>query len=161
MKSALTSSFLWFFIAAVLYAVISGVLQDGPVRVAMEADGADSLVLSRHRDGHFYVKATLNGQPATLLIDTGASSLAISTELANAAGLTRCRPQQSRTANGITQSCQDTVDTLQLGAITLHKTPVSVLPNLSGPGLMGMSVLTHFRMEQDGDSMRLTLRKAP
>jgi aspartyl protease family protein len=155
----LSAGTLWFFIAAILYAVISGVLQDGPIRVAMETDGADSLILSRHRDGHFYVKATLNGQPATLLVDTGASSLAISEPLANAAGLTRCRPQQSHTANGITQSCQDTLDTLQIGAITLQQTPVSVLPKLSGPGLLGMSVLKHFRMEQDGDTMRLTLRK--
>ena len=159
MKSTLTSAGLWFFIAAILYAVISGLLQDGPMRVTMETDASGSLVIQRHRDGHFYVEAQLNGQPATLLIDTGATTLAISEELADAAGLTRCRPQQSHTANGITNTCSASLDALQIGPVTLQNVQTSVLPRLSGPGLLGMNVLQRFRMEQDGETLRLTLRK--
>ena len=159
MKSTLTSAGLWFFIAAILYAVISGLLQDGPMRVTMETDASGSLVVQRHRDGHFYVEAQLNGQPATLLIDTGATTLAISEELADAAGLTRCRPQQSHTANGIANTCIASLDALQIGPVTLQNVQTSVLPRLSGPGLLGMNVLQRFRMEQDGETLRLTLRK--
>ncbi len=159
MKSTLTSAGLWFFIAAILYAVISGLLQDGPMRVSMETDASGSLVIQRHRDGHFYVEAQLNGQPATLLIDTGATTLAISEELADAAGLTRCRPQQSHTANGITNTCIASLDSLQIGPFALQQVQTSVLPRLTSPGLLGMNVLRHFRMEQDGETLRLTLRK--
>lgn len=160
MKSTLTSAGLWFFIAAILYAVISGLLQDGPLRVTMDTDGSGSLIVQRHRDGHFYVKAQLNGQPATLMIDTGASTLAISEELADAAGLTRCRPQQSQTANGVTNTCIASLERLQIGPFALEQVQTSVLPRLSGPGLLGMNVLHHFRMKQDGETLRLTPRKA-
>lgn len=159
MRSTLTSASLWFFIAAILYAVISGLMQDGPISVNMNTDATGSLILQRHRDGHFYVKAQLNGQPTTLLIDTGASTLAISEELADAAGLTHCRPQQSHTANGITNTCMARLDRLQIGPASLQQVQVSILPRLSGPGLLGMNVLQHFRMEQDGETLRLTLRK--
>ncbi len=159
MRSTLTSASLWFFIAAILYAVISGLLQDGPLRVTMDTDATGSLVVQRQRDGHFYVEAQLNGQPATLLIDTGASTLAISEDLADSAGLTRCRPQQSHTANGITNTCMAKLDNLQIGPFTLQQVQTSVLPRLSGPGLLGMNVLQHFRMEQDGETLRLTPRK--
>ncbi len=159
MKSTITSAGLWFFIAAILYAVISGLLQNGPLHVTMDTDATGSLVIQRHRDGHFYVEAQLNGQPATLLIDTGASTLAISEELADAAGLTRCRPQQSHTANGITNTCIASLDHLQIGPFALQKVQTSVLPRLSGQGLLGMNVLHQFRMEQEGETLRLTLRK--
>src|SRR4051812_27333574 len=45
-----------------------------------------SIALDRAADGHFYADVRINGSPAHMLIDTGASGIAVSRDDARAAG---------------------------------------------------------------------------
>ena len=44
--------------------------------------GADHIELARARDGHFHIDGTIQGEPVRFLIDTGASTVSISQQLA-------------------------------------------------------------------------------
>jgi aspartyl protease family protein len=50
-------------------------------------NGSANTVLERESDGHFYANVMVNGSPIRFLVDTGASSVALSRRDAQAAGL--------------------------------------------------------------------------
>src|SRR5688572_28699688 len=52
-----------------------------------QSTGADALLLDRRADGHFYADVEVNGVPISMLVDTGASSVALSVEDARRAGI--------------------------------------------------------------------------
>ena len=51
------------------------------------AASAGELVLERRDDGHFYADVEVNGVPISMLVDTGASSVALSADDARRAGI--------------------------------------------------------------------------
>ena len=60
--------------------------------------------LRRRSDGHFYVTADVNGAPTTFVVDTGATTVALTEADARAAGLVFSQAEfepVARTANGI------------------------------------------------------------
>ena len=118
--------------------------------------GAGHVELSRARDGHFHIDGAIQGQPVRFLIDTGASTVSISKTLAESLGLGCDVTSSFSTANGVTQGCISRVDELAFGPFVIKNLAVAVLPNLSSPALLGMNALRRVRMEQAGDSLRLS-----
>ena len=81
--------------AAVAQAQKPGVFEPSPYKETQ---------LSRRSDGHFYATADVNGASITFLVDTGASTIALSEGDARAAGLQFSNAEfepVARTANGI------------------------------------------------------------
>jgi aspartyl protease family protein len=113
--------------------------------------------IRRSSDGHYYLKGSINDHPVTFLVDTGASSVAISGKLADEIGLTRCRPVQSDTANGRVIGCLSQAVSLRFGGYTIQRPTINVLPDLHGPALLGMSVLERFSIEQQGGTLRIRM----
>lgn len=87
----------WVLVLGVMYVVMDRYLQ--PSLAVVAGDG--SVQLTRHRDGHFYMDGTVNGQPVRFLVDTGATSIAVSDAVAHKASLEGGEPVQFRTANGM------------------------------------------------------------
>ena len=116
------------------------------------------LVIPRSRDGHFYVRGEVNRQPVEFLVDTGASSVAVSTELARAAGLPEGRPITVATANG-TRAAR-LVHGVPVKVGPLAHNDVSVTTGLAlgdaAGALLGQSFLRHFDVRIDAD--RLLIR---
>jgi aspartyl protease family protein len=54
---------------------------------AASASLRDTVVLQREADGHFYTDATVNGATIHFIVDTGASSVALTQEDARRAGM--------------------------------------------------------------------------
>jgi aspartyl protease family protein len=52
-------------------------------------EGESSVVLERNRAGHFLATGRINGEPVEFLLDTGATYVAVSAELAERLGLER------------------------------------------------------------------------
>lgn len=126
----------------------------------MLADGVLELQLQRNRQGHYVVSGQINGAPATLLLDTGATDVVLSADLARRADLIPGAAMQAMTANGIVTVYNTRIPDLQIGDIRLYDVRASINPTMTGDMvLLGMSALQHVEFTQRGDT--LTLRFLP
>ena len=95
-------------------------------------------------DGHYWVRAEVNGVPGNFMIDTGATLTAISAPLAERAGLEPRRggiPIMIGTANGTVQAFVSTVDSLTFGNVSASGTDAAVAENFGDFNVIGMNVL--------------------
>jgi aspartyl protease family protein len=74
-------------------------------------------------------------------VDTGATGVAISRQLADELGLESHAAQLTSTANGDTISYQTRLAEVRLGGIVAKDVAASIVPNLDGDVLLGMSFL--------------------
>ncbi|OYY93999.1 MAG: hypothetical protein B7Y41_08665 [Hydrogenophilales bacterium 28-61-23] len=119
--------------------------------------GSGQIELGRARDGHFHIDGAIQGVPVRFLIDTGASTVSISQELARRIGLD-CEMQSTfRTANGAVQGCIGRVARLEFGPFGIDNAAVAILPNLTSDALLGMNALRQVRMEQEANRLRLSV----
>jgi len=120
-------------------------------------EGMEHLVLERNRGGHYVVSGKINGQPAEFLLDTGATDVVVSEDLAERAGLKAGARQWAQTANGRIEVRATRVDRLVLGTLELHNVNASINRAMSGDKvLLGMSALGQVEFSQEGE--QLTLR---
>ena len=100
------------------------------------------------RDGHFWVRARINGVERRLLIDSGATITAPSVETAHAAGL---EPEESpfpvilKTANGTVAAQTSSIASLHIGNIVARRLPVVVSPAFGDTEVIGMNFLSKLK----------------
>lgn len=121
----------------------------------IETISAAGAVLDRTFDGHYYLTGRINHRELVFLVDTGASTIAIGETLARELDLGACRPRQYGTAAGTVRGCEAVASQVEVAGLRLADVPVAVLPG-ADTILLGMNVLRHFRIEQQGRQMRLT-----
>lgn len=115
--------------------------------------------LTRNRAGHYLGVAYINGQPVEFLLDTGATTVALSETAAAKLGLPKGQPIRVSTANGVTTAWRSEITELKLGLITLNQVPASIVPNLAGTEiLLGMSALKQLEFRQQGNQLTLIQR---
>ena len=116
------------------------------------------VMLKRNRSGHYVVSGMINGKPVTFLLDTGATDVAVSDELANTLGLRQGMRISSQTANGTVTAWQTQLSEVSIGDISLRNVRASILPSLHGDEvLLGMSFLQQLEMVQRGKHLLLRL----
>lgn len=96
-------------------------------------------------DGHFWIKATVNGEPAAFLVDTGATLTAVSVPLAERAGLEPRRgglPVRISTANGTVTAELTTIDTLRFGSVKAGGLDAVIAPQIGTTNVIGMNLLS-------------------
>lgn len=153
----------WIIFLGMMTAFFQGKLDDRSnpnrsVNSSRGEDGRTEVVLERNRMGHYVANGTINGVGVTFLLDTGATGVAISPELAQRTGAPRGQSILTRTANGTAQGFLTRLNSVQLGAIEQNNVPAQIAPGLAtGQVLLGMSFLKHLEMVQRGDT--LTLRQ--
>src|SRR5262245_35511254 len=95
--------------------------------------------------GHYRTTAEINGRPIIVLVDTGASVVALSSEDARAAGIfVRDSDFTHRvsTANGFARVAPITIDRISVGEITVRDVAGAVMEDGKlGTSLLGMSFL--------------------
>jgi aspartyl protease family protein len=160
---------VWVLIAALLVVVYAYrrpvlelaqpvIAELAPSRIAAAEGegGATELVVRRAADGHFRIDAEANGVPVRFLVDTGASTTALTFADARRAGidtdaLTFDRAVQ--TANGLTFFARASLTSLAIGPYRLTSVPVGVMPaDALDTSLLGMSTINRFsgwRIEDD------------
>ncbi len=115
------------------------------------------VTLQRNRSGHYVATGTINGEEAVFLLDTGATDVVISQDLAEQANLEAGAVQYAQTANGRIEVRATKVEQLNLGPISLRNVRASINPSMGGDTvLLGMSALQQVEFTQRGD--QLTLR---
>ncbi|OYW54919.1 MAG: hypothetical protein B7Y80_10670 [Hyphomicrobium sp. 32-62-53] len=126
-------------------AVLAAIQQNGaPVEEAVTpqpaaADGY-TFEVAVGPDGHYHVDAEINGRSVAVLVDTGASVVALTADDADAAGIfVRDRDFTGRiqTANGSARVAPVLLDEVTIGDITVR----DVRAVVSEPGALSVSLL--------------------
>ena len=125
------------------------------LEVARETDeSVGQASLPRADDGHFYADVAINGASAHMLVDTGATTIALTAQDAQAAGLS-WQPEDvkpvARGANGEVDGVRLKLDRVQLGDIDLHNIDAVVVPRGLGISLLGQSFLRRVDRVEIGD----------
>ena len=126
----------------------------------------DEIIIPLTRKGRsLFVQAELNEyREATLLVDTGASEVALTPEVAYDLGLIDGDTPEAMymTANGQVSSYITTIESLRLGNTIQYDIPVSINSTMTlegfGDGLLGMSFFERYIVFVDSVKGELHLR---
>jgi aspartyl protease family protein len=128
---------------------------------ATPPSSSSQAILKADERGHFYAQGSINGNSVRFLVDTGATTVALSTAEARRLGIDYRSGTRSvgRTANGIVVSYGVKLDAVRVGDITVSNVDAHVLDGM-GPSdvLLGMSFLNRMQMQRDGDTLVLVKR---
>ena len=108
----------------------------------LERNGGQ-VVLHRADDGHFHADTTVNGNTVRMLVDTGASTIALSAEDAARIGIDVDALEFTTfvsTANGTAVAANVRLKEVRLGSIVRRDVRATVTRNLEG-SLLGLSFL--------------------
>lgn len=122
-------------------------------------EGVQEVVLKANRQGHYVVSGSINEEKTEFLLDTGATDVAISENLARRFGLRRGLKGTASTANGNVTVYATRINRLQIGSIILYDVPATIIPEMDDFVLLGMSALRRVEFTQRGN--QLTLRNYP
>ena len=109
------------------------------------------IVIKISDDGHYYLRAEINKKNILFMVDTGATSVAISGEDAKTIGFDVKKLNYNKkyqTANGISFGASVNLDAINIDGYVINNINASVNPNLSGASLFGMSALKKFSSYQ-------------
>lgn len=119
-------------------------------------ENAIEVRLQGNRGGHYLTGGYINGEPVTLLLDTGATMVAVPAGLASELGLRRGPAFMVTTANGMAESFRTRIDRLQIGDIELRDVDAAIVPGMgSDDVLLGMSALRQLDFSQRGGELLL------
>lgn len=154
----------WVLLLGLLALMFQGLLDDryNPNRNpagSVSSGGKREVVLQRNARGHYVASGRINGQPVVFLVDTGATDVALSEQLANRLGLSKQGGTFSQTANGVVAVWQTRLAEVSVGTIGLSDVRAIIMPALADDNqvLLGMSFLKQLEIiQRDGT---LTLRQ--
>ena len=164
---------IWALIGVVLSAVfvfkddaqnfasrLTAGLIPGRAAVVTDAEGRKSVILYMGENGHYQVDATINGVSVPMMVDTGATMIALSFEDADRIGLNPASLNFSSTvmtANGPARTAYVTLPEVDVAGIRRTNIAAGIAERgkLSG-SLLGMNFLSQLKsFSFSGNEMRL------
>jgi len=135
----------------------------GRFMAAIDPSGVSStsegLLVHRGRDGHFWLRASINGSTILMMVDTGASNVVLSPDDARKIGfnISKLRfDRRAQTANGNVSYAVVRADSLAIGDTEFTDVMVTVNGSDMSGSLLGMAVLDRFSsIEFRGDTLIL------
>ncbi len=112
------------------------------------------VVLQRNYYGHYLSNGTINHQPVTFFLDTGATMVVIPEVMAKRLNLKKGHRTEVMTANGNSVAYHTRIQQLEIGSIQLFNVQALIVKNLEQI-LLGMSALKQMDFSQRGDVMIL------
>lgn len=118
------------------------------------------IVLTESSGGHFMTPGQINGRAVQFMVDTGATTIAMSMPDAERAGIAykTGRPVQMSTANGMAQGFRIKLNSVRVGDVEVYDIDAVVMPLPMPFVLLGNSFLTRFQMKRDNTMMTLDKR---
>ena len=129
---------VWLALATVVYLLADQALNPNKANTLGEAQ---SVTLERSLDGHYRAEAFINGQKVDVLVDTGATGVAISQKVAQQLGLSSNTAIGTTTANGNAVAYLTRLDSVKIGGVEARDVAATIAPSLQGDVLLGMSFL--------------------
>lgn len=123
------------------------------------SSGRSDHILSRERDGHFYATATIDSRDFRVMVDTGASIIALTGDDARDMGLDwdeyDIRPI-GRGASGTVMGTNVTLASVRIGDLQASHVDAVIIPEGLDVSLLGQSFLKQVGgMRVEGDKMTL------
>lgn len=116
------------------------------------APARQQVSIDRGEGGHYRVIGAVNGVSLPLLIDTGATSLAINEQQARRLGLDyqKGTPMRANTANGVVNGWRVYLERVNIGGLEVPGVEAVVLQgNALSQALLGMSFLNRVRWREE------------
>lgn len=129
---------IWIALAGVIFYLADGI--QNPNKLNKLGD-ASTVVLKRGLDGHYRSEALINGQKVDVLVDTGATGVAISQRVADKLNLKSVDAIRTSTANGDSVGYMVRLKSVQIGGVSAENVAAMIAPGLDGDVLLGMSFL--------------------
>ena len=103
-----------------------------------------NLEIKQALDGHFWVDARINGEPARFLVDSGATTTSISVETARRAGIEPSSriPAMVQTANGTVAVERGRAERIEVGHIVREDVGVHISEGFGDTNVLGMNFLS-------------------
>lgn len=135
-------------------------LVPGRAVVVTTSEGGEEVILHKLLDGHFAADVSVDGQTISMLVDTGASMVALSHEDAVRIGIDPSQLTYSMTvmtANGRARAAPVTLDQVAIGPIIRNNVAASVAEDgRLDQSLLGMSFLeTLGSLQMQTDELRM------
>ncbi len=152
----LTIAWALLFAGAYWYFQLRLTHNANPNRAEVLALQHGEVRLQRNQDGHYLAQGKINGQTVTFLVDTGATRVAMSPQLAQKLALVAGSAVNVQTANGATRAYQTRLQTVRLGSIEVHDVAALITTGLDdNTVLLGMSFLKQLEFTQRGSELTL------
>ena len=122
--------------------------------------GGSQIVLTASSGGHFMTSGGINGRAVRFMVDTGATSVAMSIAEAEHIGL-KYRDGQRMfvgTANGAVPAYKVRLAEVRVGDVVVYDIEAMVVPAQMEFILLGNSFLTRFQMKRENETMTLSKR---
>ena len=122
--------------------------------------GGTRIVLPVSSGGHFMTQGAINGRSVNFMLDTGATTVALSAADAQRIGLdfSKGQPVRVNTANGIAQGWRVRLNSVRVGDVEVYDVEAIVSQQPMPYVLLGNSFISRFSMRRDADQMVLEKR---
>ncbi|HTO32476.1 MAG TPA: TIGR02281 family clan AA aspartic protease [Pararhizobium sp.] len=139
--------------------MIAGIIP-GRATVFTDSEGIQEVVLHKLQNGHFETNVAINGRSVSMLVDTGASSIALSWEDAMKLGYSQSDlsfTQFVTTANGVALAAPVTLAEVSIGPIVRKDVKAMITQDgMLDQSLLGMSFLSTLDfLQMQTDELRL------
>ena len=138
-KSSIIFGMVWLALAFGIYTIVDNI--QNPNKSFRLGNDAQSVMLKRGLDGHYRAEALINNQKVDVLIDTGATGVAISQAIADKLGLKSIDAVRTNTANGDSVGYMVRLNSVKVGGVEAQNVAAMIAPGLDGDVLLGMSYL--------------------
>lgn len=147
----------WALLILLLTMIFGGYLegQRNPNTLKVLEGQSGPLRLQANRAGHYVAEGRINGSKAEFLLDTGATSVAVPENIAEATGLSPGEPIYLNTANGVTQGRKTRIRRLEIGSFVFNDLAAVILPESDNQVLLGMNALGALDITQRDRTMVL------
>ena len=119
-----------------------------------------TIEIRRGPDGHYHWPGSADGRAVDFLIDTGATTTAISATLASELGLESLGAVRSSTAGGVVTGQVVRADIVLQGGVSAQRLRVVALRGLDERPLLDMDVLGRLQWQQGNGVLRIELGQA-
>lgn len=135
------------------------VISDEAQQDSIDAESFDAIELARQPDGHFYAEADIDGTTIRFLVDTGASTIALSASDARALGMEWDDDELRHVGlgvNGAVKGIPVKLSNISIGDLQAEDVDAVIIPKGLQVSLLGQSFLKRVgKVAISGDRMTL------
>ncbi|MDP1657911.1 MAG: retropepsin-like aspartic protease [Methylotenera sp.] len=137
-KNTIFVAIIWIALASAIFYLADNIQNPNKINRLGESS---TVVLKRGLDSHYRTEALINGQKVDVLVDTGATGVAISQRVADKLKLQSINAIRTSTANGDSVGYMVRLQSVKIGGVNANNVSAMIAPGLDGDVLLGMSFL--------------------